>query len=432
MPMARKKSTHIDDPVAAGRRLKGARERAGLSQRELAFPGCSAAYISRVESGDRVASLQVLRELARRLEVSEEYLATGGLVAAASALDDAEVALRFDEMEDAARLFESALKDARGDTERSRAFEGLGQVAFRSGDPELAVELFEKALSLLEDDVAERPTLAESLARAYASLGQLARSIAILERCVEAYTGDPVQYVRFAGLLGAALTDNGNFAEAERVLATALSRGREVADPYARARLYWSESRLHLEQGQSELAARYLRRTLEILRTTEDTYAVAHVLQSLAQIYLDVHRAAEAFELLGEGRALIEAAGTPLEIAQYRVDEARALAALGDRDAAAALAMEAIGELRGTEAVDAGRTYALLGEIFAELGEAARARELLELAVDLLEQQAPTRYLVQAYKRLATLLKEQGDKDGALGVLERALGVQERVGRPIT
>jgi tetratricopeptide (TPR) repeat protein len=429
--MPRKKSTHVDDPTAAGRRLRATRERVGLSQRQLAFPGCTAAYISRIESGERIASSQILRELARRLDVSEEYLATGRLAAPISLLDDAEVALRLDVVEEAARLFENALKDARGDIERTRALEGLGQVAFRSGDPGLAVELFEKALSLVEDDVAERPGLAESLARAYASVGQLARSIAILERCVEAHGGDPVQYVRFAGLLGAALTDSGNFAEAERVLATALSRGREVVDPYTRARLYWSESRLNLEQGKSELAARYLQRTLEILRTTEDTYAIAHVLQSLAQIHLDARRPTEAFELLAEGRDLIEAAGSPLEIAQYRIDEARALAALGDRESAASLAMEVVSELRGTEAIDAGRSYALLGEIFDDLGDVARARELLELAVELLEQQPPTRYLVQAYKRLATLLKRQGDKDGALGVLERALGVQERVGRPI-
>ena len=58
--------------------------------------------------------------------------------------------------------------------------------------------------------------------------------------------------------------------------------------------------------------------------------------------------------------------------------------------------------------------------------------EVLELAVELLEQQAPGRYLVQAYKRLAALLKEQGDIEEAFAVLERALGVQDRVGRPLT
>ena len=429
--MPRIKSTHVDDPVAAGRRLKEARERAGLSQRQLAFRGCSAAYISRIEAGERTASLQVMRELAGRLDVSEEFLATGRAVFPFSALDDAEVALRLDEMEEAARLFENALKDAPGEPERSRALEGLGQVAFRSGDPELAVDLFEKALSLVGEDISERPTLAESLARAYASLGQLAHSIATLERCVEAYADDPVQFVRFAGFLGAALTDSGDFVGAERVLATALSRGREVADPHTRARLYWSESRLHIQQGQSDLAARYARRTLEILRTTEDSYSIALVLQSLAHIYLDLDRAREALELLDEGSPLMSAAGSPLEIAQYRIEEARALAALGELEAAAALAMEVVDELRGAEPVDAGRSYALLGGIFADLGEDARARELLELAIDLLERQAPSRYLVQAYKRLATLLKEQGDKDGALGVLERALGIQEQVGRPL-
>lgn len=429
--MSRKKSTHVDNPVAAGLRLQEARRRAGLSQRRLAFPGCSAAYVCRIEAGDRIASPQVLHELARRLGVSEEYLATGADVAPKLALDDAEIALRLDEVEEAARLFGSALADARDNQERSRAWEGLGQVAFRGSDPALAIELFERALALGEEDVSERPSLAENLARAYASQGQLARSIEVLERCLEANADDPVQYVRFAGLLGAALTDNGSFAEAERVLAAALSKGRQVADPNTRARLYWSESRLRAEQGQSELAARYARKTLEILRTTEDTYALAHILQSLAHIYLDLDRGQEALELLREGSEFIIAAGTPLDVAQYRIEEARALAALGERETAAALAMEAGNELREIDAVDAGRAYLLLGGIFADLGDVPRAQELLELAVEQLEEQVPNRYLVQAYRRLAEVLKVKGDAEAALAVLERALGVQERVGRSV-
>ncbi len=68
---------HYDDPVEVGRRLNTARQAAGLSQRELAFPGCSAAYISRIERGERVPSLQVMRELARRMGVTENELAFG-------------------------------------------------------------------------------------------------------------------------------------------------------------------------------------------------------------------------------------------------------------------------------------------------------------------------------------------------------------------
>ena len=75
--MPRRKSTHVDDPAAVGRRLREARERAGSSQRQLSFDGCSPAYISRIEAGERIPSLQLLREMGRRLGVSEDYLATG-------------------------------------------------------------------------------------------------------------------------------------------------------------------------------------------------------------------------------------------------------------------------------------------------------------------------------------------------------------------
>ena len=43
MTYKRPRIPHYDDPVAVGLRLHQAREAAGLSQRELAFPGCSAA-----------------------------------------------------------------------------------------------------------------------------------------------------------------------------------------------------------------------------------------------------------------------------------------------------------------------------------------------------------------------------------------------------
>ena len=69
--------SHVDNPVAAGRRLKDARVAAGFSQRQLAFPGCSSAYISRLEAGQRVSSLQLLRKIAAKLAVDEEFLATG-------------------------------------------------------------------------------------------------------------------------------------------------------------------------------------------------------------------------------------------------------------------------------------------------------------------------------------------------------------------
>jgi transcriptional regulator with XRE-family HTH domain len=68
---------HIADAKATGRRIRELRAERGLSQRELAFRGCSYAYISRIEAGERTPSTQVLREIASRLGTTERYLATG-------------------------------------------------------------------------------------------------------------------------------------------------------------------------------------------------------------------------------------------------------------------------------------------------------------------------------------------------------------------
>jgi transcriptional regulator with XRE-family HTH domain len=62
---------------AIGDRLREARVRAGLSQRELSEPGVSYAYISRIEAGVRTPSVKVLRKLAPKLGVSVSWLETG-------------------------------------------------------------------------------------------------------------------------------------------------------------------------------------------------------------------------------------------------------------------------------------------------------------------------------------------------------------------
>src|SRR2546423_5290827 len=59
-----------------GQRLKRLRLDRHMSQRELAAPGVSYAYISRIEAGKRQPSVKALRRLASKLGVSAEYLET--------------------------------------------------------------------------------------------------------------------------------------------------------------------------------------------------------------------------------------------------------------------------------------------------------------------------------------------------------------------
>src|SRR5918997_5234648 len=140
--MPRQKSNHVDDPRAVGERLRAAREAAGLSQRQLAFQGCSPAYISRIEAGDRIPSLQLLRELGRRLGVTEDYLATGSSSAPKTfVLLEAEIALPLDDLDRARELYREALAQAVSPADRSRAEEGLGHLALRESNLQEAVTL---------------------------------------------------------------------------------------------------------------------------------------------------------------------------------------------------------------------------------------------------------------------------------------------------
>jgi transcriptional regulator with XRE-family HTH domain len=63
--------------VGVGGRLRAVRLERGLSQRELAAPGVSYAYISRIEVGQRNPSVKALRKLAAALGVAPEWLETG-------------------------------------------------------------------------------------------------------------------------------------------------------------------------------------------------------------------------------------------------------------------------------------------------------------------------------------------------------------------
>jgi transcriptional regulator with XRE-family HTH domain len=58
-------------------RLKRLRIDRGWSQRRLAGAGYTAAYISRLEAGERQPSIHVIRQLASELGVDPYYLETG-------------------------------------------------------------------------------------------------------------------------------------------------------------------------------------------------------------------------------------------------------------------------------------------------------------------------------------------------------------------
>ena len=428
--MPRQKSTHVDDPLEVGRRLREAREAAAVSQRQLAFPGCSPAYISRIEAGGRIPSLQILRELGARLGVDADYLATGS-ADADSAILDAEIALRLQELDQAELGLDAALEDATG-KRRVRVLTGLGEVAYRRGDVEEAIMHFETALAEAGGSPVQHPSLAEGIGRAYASAGRVPEAIAIFRQCVsqQQVGDDAVQTVRFACLLGHALTENDELDEAERVVASALEWARDISDPHTRARGYWSQARLLAERGRVEDASSYARMAHELLQTTDDARAIARAHRLLAHVYIDAGKLDRADAELTAGRRLIDGTSTAADIAHFEVEEARLLAVRGDLDRARALATKVCEQLSAASPEDAGRTYVMLGEVFETVGELERSVETYERAIEQLEKLPSPRYLLTAQRRMAAVLEQLDRPDLALSALKKAFGVQERLASP--
>src|SRR4051794_37952262 len=80
--MPRQSTMDKKQRAEVGARIRSIRERRGLSQRQLSLvagAGCTPAYISRIESGDRAPSLNVLEAIAAGLQVDESFLRTGSI-----------------------------------------------------------------------------------------------------------------------------------------------------------------------------------------------------------------------------------------------------------------------------------------------------------------------------------------------------------------
>jgi tetratricopeptide (TPR) repeat protein len=422
----------VDDPAAVGRRLRDARERAGLSQRQLSFEGCSPAYISRIEAGERIPSLQLLREMGRRLGVSEDWLATGldrDVLSEDRTLLDAEIALRFNEIDTAEELYGKALEAATTNTERARALAGVGQIAFERGDPRRAVENLEQALALSRSEAADQPSLADTLGRAYAMLDDVEPAIRLFRQSLERANErkNSPEAVRFGVLLANAYIDKGEFGEAETVLKRTVEKADNARDPVFRARIYWSLSRLHALQNEPGLAARYARKALELLELTEHTTYAARAHQLLAHVELDRGEPGEALRLLNRGLPLVEESGNKVEQALFQLEKARALVKLGRGAEATRIAQLSAELLEEASPVDAGRGYTVVAEVYELLGDRQKAIEVYEQAAALLSV-SPSRYVLEVYAKLADLLESEGRKDEALATLKKAVTAHARAG----
>jgi tetratricopeptide (TPR) repeat protein len=422
----RRPSNHVDDPVAVGARIRTAREAAGLTQRELAFDGCTAAYLSRIEVGQRIPSYQILRVLAGRLGTTADFLAAG-LEPGTEDVDplfEAEVAVGIGDVDHGRELYESAVL---GDDVvlAARAEAALGRMAFNGGDHEEAAVRLERALAGGHLPNAERQQARDVLGRALALLARYEESLAVLDAGLAdaRAVGDEVAITRFTVLLANLLIDRGSYERAELLLAGILDAARAARDPVALSNLYWSQARLHASQQHPDLAARYAHLAHATLESTEHTVMAARALLLVAHLENDRGNHADALERVDEGAAVLAAAGNRYDEGMLLLEKARAFAALGRADEAASIALGAVPRFEHAQPAQKARSYAIAAGVLKSAGDNGRALELYELAAESIP--SPDRLAIDVYRAIAEIHEAEGRPDEAMAALKRALAAQD-------
>lgn len=397
---------------------------AGLTQRQLAYAGCTAAYVSLIESGARVPSYQVLRELGRRLGVSADHLALGKDASATDdPLFDAELAARLGDREEARAAYEAIIAESVSALVVARARVGLGLLAFESGEHESAIELLEMGLAGAEAGAATG-VAADRLGRAYALTARFSEALALFTRYLAAAKnrGDRLDVIRFAVLLANTQIDRCDYGAAEAVLSGILDEAKSAADPTDRASVYWTQSRLHSAQNEPELAGRFGRMALASLEQTEHTGYIASAFILLATLENDQGHSEEARALLEQAEPIVRAAGSRYDIGLLDLERARVELGVGNREEAASRALGSLPLLAESSPTNAGRSYALAASVFKELGDTERALELYELAAETFP--SDDRHAAEAYGAMAEIAEAAGRKEDAIAYLKRALAAQ--------
>ena len=180
---------------------------------------------------------------------------------------------------------------------------GLGQIAFRAGRLRQAIRQLELAVELNERHLLRDPGAVESLARAHAATGSLEATIALLEEaCEQARQANAeIEVMRFGVLLANALIDSREFQRAQTLLVESIRMAGATRDPLTHARVYWTQSRFHILNGEPGLAARYARRALDIFERTESDSFAAMAYHLLASAELETGEAGEALVHLRRG-----------------------------------------------------------------------------------------------------------------------------------
>jgi tetratricopeptide (TPR) repeat protein len=423
----------MDAPAEIGRRVHRMRTEQGLTQRQLAEPGYTAAYVSTLEAGRVRPSEAALRFLAERLGTSYEELTTGRPARLGTelrlALTEAQRIFTTGAADEAAEHYRRLLAEAERyglAPERAQALLGLGDCALEAGELPDALGHFEAAEALLaEEPLPRRVRAVRGRAVAHLLAGELRYACYLLESAIDELgasgLGDPEALVLLHAAVIGPYLDMGAHARAARAAELAISLAPRVADPALVAGMHRQVARAFLAQGRTADADASLARAQEVYRQLDLRTDLAHCHWMRGYVQAQSGELASAEAEFRTAREMLEARRATLFTAQVEVELADVLRRLGRHAEAAELLAGVLGPGGAGGAVHAGGAHRLLGLMAEERGEDAAAEAHYGSALALLEPSGATGDLADLCRLLGDLLRRTGRPEAALDAYRRGL-----------
>ena len=417
------------DPAELGRRMRSARVARGLTQTELGSPEVSAAYVSRIESGQRRPNIELLTGFAERLGVPVENLVNPSV-----APDPDEVALQLN-------FAELALESADAEEAEAQTRDMLGRLPSSAAGAlgvlrNRAYYLHARALEAqgrLEEAILDLKQVTYSggadlqwvearlaLSRCYRETGDFGRAIEcgrpafdVLESAGLAHCDEAIQLVV---TVAAAYYERGDRAEAQRLCKRAIEQAERAGSPKGRASAYWNASMIESREGSFTAAVTLAQRALALLGEGNDLRNLARLRSVLGNMQLmtdeadlreaelTLQRAAD--ELIASSAGPVDLARNELALCKVQVLRGH-LEEVPDR---IDLVLDAIGEVAPVLAAEA---LVVLGRARVAQDDIPGARAAFSTAVATLSAVGADRSAAELWFELGALWEGLGEVEAA-------------------
>ncbi|GHE04086.1 helix-turn-helix domain-containing protein [Streptomyces alanosinicus] len=424
-----------DNPAVIGRRVQQLRTQRGLTQRQLAEPAYTPAYISTLEAGRVRASDEALRHIAGRLGVAYEELAVGRPAHLATGLrfrlTEVQRILADGRAEEAAVQYTELLAEAETHglrSEQAAALLGLGECALETGELAGAREFFERAEACLgEESLPVRVPAVRGRAVSHYLAGELRYAVYLLESTLDELNRgglhDPdALLLLYASVIGPYM-DMGAHARAAQAAEFALALAPQAGDPALIARMHRSVARTLIAEGRVAEADASLAKAAELYRQLRLRTELANCHWMRGYVYAqngDLERAEselrQAYTMLSESRAALYRSQAAVELADV-------LHRRGASAEAAVLLEGVLGDFSSERgAVHAAAAHRLLGIIAEDARDTEAAEEHYVRALSLLERAGAAGDLADLCRLLGDLLRRTGRIEAALDAYRTGLG----------